>query len=68
MPNMKNIVDGHNKKVLEKSTKKESTDGAEKLCNCRSPSSCPMKGQCLTESIIYQATVTTNESERHTLD
>ena len=62
MPNMKNIVDGHNKKVLVKSKKKESTDGAKKLCNCRSPSSCTMKGQCLRESIIYQATVTTNES------
>ena len=43
MPNMMNIVDEHNKKVLEKSKKKESTEGAKKLCNCRSPSSCPMK-------------------------
>ena len=63
MPNMRNIIDGHNKKVFEKNKKKESKDGTTKSCNCRNSNSYPMKGQCLKESIIYQATVTTNESK-----
>jgi hypothetical protein len=64
MPNMKNIIDGHNKKTIDKKRCTRSTDGnKKKLCNCRNQDNCPMKGQCLRESIIYQATVTTSESK-----
>ena len=62
MPNVKNIIDGHNKKTLERNKKKEERDNPRKTCNCRNPNKCPLKGQCLRESIIYQATVTTYES------
>ena len=62
MPNVKNIIDGHNKKTLERKKKKEERDNPRKTCNCRNPNKCPLKGQCLRESIIYQATVTTYES------
>ncbi len=64
MPNMKNIIDGHNKKTIDKKRCTRSTDGnKKKLCNCRNQDNCPMKGQCLRESIIYQATVTTSEGK-----
>lgn len=26
-------------------------------CNCRSPKACPLKGSCLTSSVVYRATV-----------
>ena len=32
-------------------------------CNCRKRKECPLLGQCLTKSIIYQATVTTNDNK-----
>ena len=33
-----------------------------KLCNCRAPDKCPLKGQCLVKEVVYQATITTAES------
>ena len=33
-----------------------------KTCNCRKPAECPMDGNCLKESVIYQATVTTDDN------
>ena len=29
--------------------------------NCRSDTSCPLEGQCLTESVVYKATISTNQ-------
>ena len=33
------------------------------ICNCRRPADCPMAGNCLRSSVIYQATVTTEDSK-----
>ena len=33
-----------------------------KACNCRRPADCPMSGDCLKSSVVYQATVTTEDS------
>ena len=33
-----------------------------KLCNCRVPDKCPLKGQCLVKEVVYQVTITTFES------
>ena len=33
-----------------------------KACNCRRPADCPMTGDCLKSSVLYQATVTTEDS------
>ena len=49
MPNVRNIIDNQR----EKSTKS---------CNCRKPAECPINGNCLQKSVIYQATVT-NKSD-----
>ena len=32
------------------------------MCNCRASDLCPMGGKCLSENVIYQATVTHNNS------
>ena len=57
MPNIKNIVDAHNKKLLKKPNE---TTQQEKTCNCRKKEECPLGNKCLTRSVIYQATVETS--------
>ena len=57
MPNMKAEIHKQNKNTLEKAQQKQ-TDT--QLCNCASKKQCPLNGQCLTESIVYQANITAN--------
>ena len=57
---MKQIIDGHNKRILN-STK--APDKVLKTCNCRNKLDCPLQGKCLTSSVIYQATV--NRLDNH---
>ena len=58
-PNMKNIVNSHNQKILKSSEKQDS----EKTCNC-TKSPCPIQGKCLTDNVVYQAVVTTETEEQ----
>lgn len=54
MPNIKNIINRHNKKILKKKTKDET-----KTCNC-TKFECPMKNNktsCREEGVVYEATV-----------
>ena len=61
MPSMKNIIDNNNKTVKEADQKPNS-----KTCNCRNPEKCPLHGNCLEKSVIYQAKVTSkNEMETY---
>ena len=52
MPNMKAIITGHNKKLLEKESSQQS-----KPCNCKNKDICPLKGFCRQQSVIYQADI-----------
>ena len=59
MPNIKQTIDEHNKTKLSQTgtTSKEST------CNCRKKEECPMSTEKnLVQSIVYQATVSTNDN------
>ena len=56
MTNMKNIITSHNKAVLNR--KHSHTPQTSKTCNCRVKETCPLNGQCLTECVVYRATVT----------
>ena len=61
LPNMSSIIKSHNNKVIANSQKTidmAKSDG--KTCNCRKQAACPLEGKCLTESIIYQATLSSN--------
>ena len=60
MPNMKQIIDGHNKAILK--TAAQPDQQTTKMCNCRKKDECPLKGECLKKEIVYQATVTTREN------
>ena len=51
LPNMKNIINSHNRKILKKKKKL-----LEKYCNCRERSKCPFNGECLNKG-IYKATI-----------
>ena len=53
--NMKNIISGHNKKII-KSTETQDTT---KKCNCQKKAECPLKGNCQTTSIIYRGKIIT---------
>ena len=53
MTNLKQNIDGHNKSTLHKKIVPSKT------CNCRKPADCPLAGNCLKESVVYQATVAT---------
>ena len=55
MTNAKQIIDGRNKNKL--STNNVTTEKG--LCKCRRTDECPMQNKCLTDWIVYQATVTT---------
>ena len=55
MPNMAAIISSHNAKVLS-----TASDPNSRKCNCRNKTACPLNGSCLTESVVYRATVTAN--------
>ena len=60
-PNIKQIIDGHNKTVLRQNAPPEEKTPL-KPCNCRQPDQCPLKGECLVKEVVYQATITTERS------
>jgi hypothetical protein len=64
MPNIKSIIDSHNMKIISKHNdmQTEQTTEHQNECNCRQKTTCPLKGKCLQNNVIYQATVTTNIS------
>ena len=35
-----------------------------KSCNCRNPPDCPLTGNCLASSIVYKATVNSDQGEK----
>ena len=65
MNNTKQIIDNHNKRVLNSSKVTDNTannTAHTKSCNCRQKSLCPLNGKCLQSSIIYQANVTRTDN------
>ena len=53
--NLQTIIKKHNQKILETSK----TPSMENNCNCRGKNHCPLKNNCLTSSVVYNANVTT---------
>ena len=52
MPNVKSIVNGHNRKILADERIEEP-----RTCNCPDGRTCPMNGNCLSENTLYSATI-----------
>ena len=61
MSNMKSIISSHNKALLS-DYQQSQTQTSNKEYNCRKEAQCPQDGKCLTQSVVYQATVTTQTS------
>ena len=59
MPNIKSKIESHNSKIIKKN---KVDDNASKKCNCRDRGNCPLNGKCLSQGIIYQAIVTTDNN------
>jgi hypothetical protein len=57
MPNIKQYIDSHNKSLIKQNSS-QTPDTNIKTCNCRRGTDCPLDGNCLAKSIVYQATVT----------
>ena len=58
MDNMKDIIRKHNSKILS-----PAPESNQPTCNCRTPTSCPLDGNCLATDIVYKATVESKNSE-----
>ena len=59
MSNMEAIISGHNKSQLLK----PEAINTQESCNCRQKNTCPMNNNCQTNTIIYQAEVSTKASK-----
>ena len=59
MPNIQQIINKHNTGLM-KSNHQPPTDTG---CNCRDKNQCPLPEKCKTSSLIYQATVTSENEE-----
>ena len=57
MPNIKTEIHKHNESTSEKAQQKHPDT---QLCNCTNKKQCPLNGQCLIETIVYQANITAN--------
>ncbi|GFR75193.1 inositol hexakisphosphate and diphosphoinositol-pentakisphosphate kinase 2 [Elysia marginata] len=64
LPNIKQIITAHNRKVLLTSQNvEESKNKPGNQCNCRKKQDCPVEGECLKENVIYQAIVEEKETK-----
>ena len=56
MPNVKLIINEYNKTVLD-----PATNTSERTCDCINKEKCPLQEKCLTNNIMYNATLTSNQ-------
>ena len=67
MNNTKQTIDNHNKRILNSSkpfndTANNTNTKDTKTCSCQQKNTCPLNGNCLQSSLIYQATVTCKDN------
>ena len=62
MANVQQIISEHKKAVLN--SNKPKPNAQNNNCNCRKERQCPLEGNCLTNNVIYQATVTRQDNLR----
>ncbi len=60
MPNIRNIIKGHNMSKLKTPETRDTEDASK--CNCNDKGTCPLEGQCLADSLVYQATISCKEN------
>ena len=60
LPNVGMQIAQHNSKILKKTNNQEKPEDS---CNCQIKDECPLPGKCTTAQVIYQATVTTQNTK-----
>ena len=60
-PNVSKTISSHNSKVM-----KSLKDPATRTCSCYKNAVCPLGGFCLTDNLIYQATLTPAQAQAET--
>ena len=60
MPNMKSMINKQNTSCLNNSVNKVDA----KQCNCRSDKNCPLNGKCCRNSVVYKASLKTDETDK----
>ena len=61
MSNVDSIIKAHDCKIMKPV---DETTTNQNTCNCRKPKNCPLNGECLSRSLIYKATVTSEKEEK----
>ena len=61
MSNIEQLIKSRNKQLLQHS--ELSHDSKPRECNCRVKDACPLNGKCLTESLVYKATLTGGDEQ-----
>ena len=59
--NFGSLIKQHNDRILEE---RENGEKEENKCKCRKKEECPLKEECEIESVVYKATVTTNQDKQ----
>ena len=60
MSNVRSIITCHNTCIIRRSQSQNiKTDN----CNCRNKHACPLQNKCMSEDIVYKATVITNNTQ-----
>ena len=62
MPNVQAVIQTSNRNKLVK-TQNINELNKDNMCNCRNKQECPLPGKCQSSNIIYQAKVSTEDSE-----
>ena len=57
-PNMASIISGHNKNLQNNPANQAQSN----RCNCRQNTTCPLNGECCNSSLVYKASITTEEN------
>ena len=60
LPNMKSMINKQNTSRLNNSDNKVDA----KQCNCRSDKNCPLNGKCCRNSVVYKASLKTDETDK----
>ena len=63
MPNIKQIIDGHNKAILKITETVQPQKNEGNTCSCRNKEDCLLNGECLVSEVVYQATVTNRDKK-----
>ena len=61
MPDRKHKVNTHNKKIIN-----PPKDNITRTCNCIRKHQCPINEKCLTNNVLYKASITPNEENSKT--